>query len=158
MTYLDQDSTLAFDLILPAVKVPHQKQVFQVMAEETAKVIGIREKLLRGRLAKAAEPVHGRGGVSLIELKISSLTQPFMVLARAPLGVDAGAADGTPVDLFAVFLYPEHGGAVHLQTLARWSRLLREPEFCTRLRAAADADEIRVLMRAEMKNRAQRAA
>lgn len=156
MTFADQD--LNFDLILPAVKVPHQKQVFQTMAEETAKVIGIREKLLFSRIAKTSDTTMVQSGVCLIEMKISSLTQPFMMLARAPLGINAGAADGKPADLFAMFLYPEHGGAAHLQTLARWSRVLRDADVCARLRAAADAEEIRVLMRAETKNRAVRAA
>lgn len=156
MTYSDQE--LHFDLILSAIKVPHQKQVFQAMADETAKVIGIREKLLLSRLTKASDTTLVQGGVCLIEMKISSLTQPFMVLARAPLGIDAGAADGTPADLFGLFLYPEHGGAAHLQTLARWSRLLRDADFCTRLRAAADQDDIRTILRTETKNRAARAA
>lgn len=156
MPLSDQD--LNFDLILPAVKVPHQKQVFQTMAEETAKVIGIREKLLFNRMAKTSDATMVQGGVCLIEMKISSLTQPFMVLARAPLGVDTGAADGKPTDLFAMFLYPEHGGAAHLQTLARWSRILRDADVGARLRGAIDADEIRALMRAETKSRAVRAA
>lgn len=156
MNFTEQE--LNFDLILPAVKVPHQKQVFQTMAEETAKVIGIREKLLFTRMAKTSDATLVQGGVCLIEMKISSLTQPFMILARAPLGVDTGAADGKPTDLFAMFLYPEHGGTAHLQTLARWSRLLRDADACARLRAATDADNIRAVMRAETKSRAVRAA
>ncbi len=156
MPYVDYD--LNFDLILSAVKVPHQKQVFQAMADETAKMIGIREKLLMSRLTKAAEPALVEGGVCLVEMKISSLTQPFTVLARVPRGVDAGAADGQPTDLFAMFLYPEHGGAAHLQALARWSRLLKDGAFCARIRDAADADEIRIITRAESKNRTTRAA
>lgn len=150
------DTELCFDLVLPSVKTPHSKQVFQTIAEETAKVIGIREKLLLSRLTKV-DPSFVQGGVCLFEMKISSLTQPFMMLARVPRGVDMGAVDGLSADLFAVFMSPEHGGAAHLQTLARWSRLLHDVAFCDRLRSAEDADQIRLLTRAETKARKQAA-
>lgn len=146
------ESELCFDLVLPAVKVPHQKQVFQCIAEETAKVIGIREQLLMSRFAKT-EPSFVTGGVCLIEMKISSLTQPFMIFARAPKITDLTGADGKAADLFAVYLSPEHGGAAHLQTLARWSRLLHDVAFCDRLRGADDADDIRLLTKAETRVR-----
>ena len=155
MTYTDQE--LRFDLVLPALKVTQSKQVLMAIAAETAKVVGIREKLMMSRLTKAQENASRQDGVCLMDMKISSLTQPFVIFARVPRGVDNNAEDGLACDLFAVLLSPEHNPALHLQLLARWSRLLRDAAFCARLRAADDADAIRQLMQVEIKTR-QRAA
>jgi mannitol/fructose-specific phosphotransferase system IIA component (Ntr-type) len=157
MSYVDQD--LSFDLIIPSLKVPHQKQVFMALAEETSKVVGIREKLMLSRLNKAAEGAIVQKGVCVMEMKSTALTQPFMVLARVPRGIeDAKGSDGLAADLFAVLVSPEHDAGKHLQLLARWSRLLHDNEFCAKLRAAADADDMRMALRTETRLRRQQAA
>lgn len=156
MTYFDQD--LSFDLIIPALKVPHQKQVFKTLAEETSKTVGIREKLMLGRLNKAAEGATIQGGICLMEMKSTALTQPFMVLARVPRGVDTAGPDGLPIDLYAVLLTPEHDTSLHLQLLSRWTRLFRDGPFCGKLREATDADDIRLALREQQARLRVRAA
>lgn len=155
MTYHDQP--LSFDLIIPALKVTQQKQVFMALAHETTKIVGVREKTMMSRLYKACDTATMRGGACLLDIKISALTRPFMAIARVPRGVDTNAPDGLGVDLFAVLLTPEHDSNAYLQLLARWSRLLCDEDFCAKLRAASDEDDMRRMLDTETKIRAQAA-
>lgn len=151
------DQPLSFDLIIPALKVSQQKQVFMALAAETAKTVGTREKTMMTRLTKAAASATTRNGMCLMETKLSALTRPFMALVRVPRGVTGDSTDGLNIDLFAVLMSPEHDGNAHLQLLARWSRLLSDTDFCAKLRAAEDADDIRALTQTEIKIRKQAA-
>lgn len=55
-----------------------------------------------------------------------TITKPVIVFGRHSEGVEFGAIDGKPVQLF--FLIASTDTAVHLYVLAKLSRLLRRPE------------------------------
>ena len=70
-------------------------------------------------------------------------------LGRSREGVDFDSIDGQPSRLFITLLAPEHAAGVHLQALARISRLFKNADFRRRLLAAADADEVFEILSAE---------
>ena len=107
-------SGFSFDLVLPSLKLTDKKQVLQTIAEETSKIIGIREKLLYSRLAKidSAQNANAEEGVLLLDLKVSALTQSFMVLAPLEKPVNFGAGNYA-IDLVCVLLSPEHEDIQH---------------------------------------------
>ena len=141
-------SGFSFDLVLPSLKLTDKKQVLQTIAEETSKIIGIREKLLYSRLAKidSAQNANAEEGVLLLDLKVSAMTQSFMVLAPLEKPVNFGAGNYA-IDLVCVLLSPEHEDIQHLQKLASWSRLLHNSSFCEGLRSANDEDDVRMTLR-----------
>ena len=152
------NSGFSFDLILPSVKLTAKKQVLQLIAEKTSKIIGIREKLLYTRLTKMQQTQNPNtdDGTLLLDLKASALTQSFMVLTILDNPISFNETHTHPVDLVCTLISPEHEEIQHLQELARWSRLLHDSKFCNMLRAANDEDDIRIIM--ESVNHRMRAA
>ncbi|MFO0756409.1 MAG: PTS sugar transporter subunit IIA [Byssovorax sp.] len=69
---------------------------------------------------------------------LASLTREVACFGRSVAGVDFASTDGKPTHLFFVSLGPVASGN-HLKTLARMSRILKDPRFRTQMRAAPDA-------------------
>jgi PTS system nitrogen regulatory IIA component len=82
-------------------------------------------------------------GVAIPHLKLAGLSEPVVAVGAFPAGVDFGAADGAPVRLIFLVLSPADSPALHLQILARISRLLRLPGVADNLRRASSPEEIR---------------
>lgn len=82
-------------------------------------------------------------GVAIPHLKIAGLAEPLVAVGSFPDGVDFGAADGAPVRLLFLVLSPADSPALHLQILARISRLLRLPGVADNLQRASTPDQIR---------------
>lgn len=156
MRYDDQNPML-FDLILTGLKANNEPQILDIIAHKTSDIIGIRAPLLLGRLTKVAGLSSAQAGIRLMDLHVSSLTRPFIVLAHLVKPVETGRNDGQPADIYAILLSPEHTGSDHLRTLARWSRLLRDAQFCSMLRSVRNADDVRALMANLAKDRVQAA-
>ena len=79
-------------------------------------------------------------------LCIKGLDKPFVLFARLNRVIDFDSTDGAPVDLVCLLLSPAEDGPHHLRRLSRLSRLLRNTQFCRRLRDVPEADGVRALM------------
>jgi nitrogen PTS system EIIA component len=66
--------------------------------------------------------------------------------------MDFEAIDGKPAHLFFALVAPENSAGVHLEALARISRLLKNPRFRTSILEARDAQEIYTLIAREDAN------
>lgn len=142
-------SGFSFDLILPSLKLTDRKQILRTIAKETSKIIGIREKILYSRLAKidSAQNANAEDGVLLLDLKVSALTQTFMVLVPLEGPVNFYAGNNYAIDMVCVLLSPEHEDIQHLQKLASWSRLLHDSNFCEKLRSANNEEDVHITVR-----------
>jgi PTS system nitrogen regulatory IIA component len=144
------DQYVHFDLIIPSMIAANQKQVLRMVASNVSKIIGIQERILADRLIdkeKQASSAMG-DGVAVTHLPISSLTQPLTVFVKLRSPVEFNAPDNLPVDLLCVLLTPERDGALHLRSLARLSRLMRDSAICYNLRQATDERSVRSVMTA----------
>jgi len=82
------------------------------------------------------------GGVAIPHTKSKSVDDLRLAIATLRPGADFGAADGEPVRLVFLVISPAHSPALHLQALARISRLLRMPGVRERILAAATPEQI----------------
>ena len=82
------------------------------------------------------------GGVAIPHCKSKDVEDVVLAIGLAPQGIDFHSADGVPVTLIFLILSPADQPALHLQTLARISRLLRAPGVGDSLRHAATREEI----------------
>jgi PTS system nitrogen regulatory IIA component len=142
------DQIFQFDLIIPSMIASTQKQTLRLVASHVSKVIGIQERILADRLIekeKQSSSAMGNG-VAITHLSIGSLTQPLTVFVRLRSAVNFYAPDNLPVDLVCMLFTPERQGAIHLRSLARLSRLLRDAQICSRLRQAEDEKAIRSVL------------
>jgi len=85
-------------------------------------------------------------GIAIPHGKLKGLTQILGVFGRSRQGVDFNSLDGQPSHLFFLLVAPEDSASLHLKALARVSRLLRDPNFRSRLMEARERDELFALI------------
>jgi PTS system nitrogen regulatory IIA component len=78
-------------------------------------------------------------GIAIPHCRAANCPEPLGALLTLEDPVDFDSPDDKPVDLLFVLLVPEAANQQHLDILATIARLLSQPEFCERLRAA-DSD------------------
>ncbi len=81
-------------------------------------------------------------GVAIPHGKIANLGALQLVFARSSKGVDFESMDGQLAQLFFLLIAPEGAVGVHLKTLARISKLLKDINVRKQLLAAKDAAAI----------------
>lgn len=148
------ETSLQFDLVIPSMVVANHKQVMPAVAAEISKMIGIHERILKDRLAETEKekPSAMGDGVSITHLQVSGLKQSMNIFIRLKHAVMMHTPDNKDVDILCVLLTPEREGSSYLRTLARISRLLRNPQTCARLRAAADEKTLRAILESSSTN------
>lgn len=142
------DSSIHFDLVIPSMVAANHKQVIRLAAHETAKLIGITDRILADRFAETEKesPSAIGDGIAITHLQMGSLQNAVSVFIRLKNPTAMGAPDNKDVDILCLLLTPEREGSSYLRSLARLSRLLRNERTCTKLRAAADEKAIRQIL------------
>jgi nitrogen PTS system EIIA component len=87
------------------------------------------------------------GGIAIPHCKLKEIDELVLSVASFPRGVDFLAPDGIPVTLVFLILSPAHAPALHLQALARISRLLRGPGVAESLKSASTSEELVAALR-----------
>ncbi len=125
-----------------------KKRVLQMLAELGAKQTGMDEALIFETLferEKLGSTGVGRG-VAIPHGKLKGADGVSMMFLKLGKPVDFGSVDDAPVDLFFLLLAPENAGTEHLKALAMVSRLMRNNDFCEKLRGAYDRDTLYALL------------
>ncbi len=118
------------------------------LAELTDTLVKLVPELERGRVLDVLierEKLGSTGigdGVAIPHGKIPDLSSLQLVFARSSKGVDFESMDGQLAQLFFLLIAPEGAVGVHLKTLARISKLLKDMNVRKQLLAAEDADAI----------------
>lgn len=122
------------------VRVSSKRQLFNEVAGAAARAASLDSKAV---LAALSEREHlgstGVGeGVAMPHARVEGLGQLFALfwLLDEPIAFDA--IDDKPVDLVFVLLVPAGAETVHLKTLAKVARKLRDPGVRSRLRSTDD--------------------
>lgn len=105
------------------------------------------ETLLRVLLERERLGSTGIGeGVAIPHGKLDTLQHPALVFGKSRRGIPFDALDERPVHLFFMILTPTSEKGVHLQILARISKMLRQSDFKAELRRASDPKSIREII------------
>ena len=86
-------------------------------------------------------------GIAIPHCKLKELDVIVLAVASCPAGVDFRAPDGVPVTLIFLTLSPAEAPALHLQALARISRLLKTQGVADALRRAVTPEELFATMK-----------
>jgi PTS system nitrogen regulatory IIA component len=81
-------------------------------------------------------------GVAIPHGKLAGIPELTLAFGRSRGGVDFESMDGQPAHLFFLLVAPEESVGVHLKTLARISKLLKDSAVRQKLMDAADQDAI----------------
>jgi PTS system nitrogen regulatory IIA component len=82
------------------------------------------------------------GGVAIPHCKVRDLSDVLLAIGVSRAGIDFHAPDAAPVTLVFLVLSPSEAPGLHLQALARISRIIRMPGVADSLRGAATGEEI----------------
>jgi nitrogen PTS system EIIA component len=81
-------------------------------------------------------------GVAIPHGKLKNLKKLLISFGRSRRGVDFDSMDGKPAHLFFLLIAPEESVGVHLKTLARISKLLKNQDVRRRLLDASGSEEL----------------
>lgn len=101
--------------------------------EEVLRVLQERERLGSTGIGEGVAIPHG---------KLKDIDRLLIAFGRSGRGVDFDSMDGKPAHLFFLLVAPEESVGVHLKTLARISKLLKNPLVRKRLIEAGDAADL----------------
>lgn len=116
----------------------------EVLAELTDTLVALVPELNRSRVLEVLHEREKLGstgigdGVAIPHGKIPNLGELQLVFARSSKGVDFESMDGQLAQLFFLLIAPEGAVGVHLKTLARISKLLKDISVRKQLLAAKD--------------------
>ena len=100
-----------------------------------------RETYKQAILAREAQSSTAiEAGIAVPHAKSETVTKPSLCAMTLQQGVDYGAMDGQPSDLFFMIAAPLDGD-LHLEILSHLMVLLMDPAFLAQLRAAKDEEE-----------------
>lgn len=118
------------------------------LEELTDTLVKLVPELERGRVLEVLNEREKLGstgigdGVAIPHGKIANLSALQLVFARSSKGVDFESMDGQLAQLFFLLIAPEGAVGIHLKTLARISKLLKDMNVRKQLLAAEDAAAI----------------
>lgn len=133
--------------ILPELRCISLQQVMQEIVHYAGADLRLsREYLMERLLSQDQRQNLGVGnGVAIAETRLRRLRRPYVLFARTARQIDVRAIDGQPADLFLLVLSPAGDMPGHLRRLSRLSRIMRDRDFCEKLRDAENADALQAL-------------
>lgn len=119
-----------------------------ILAELTDAIMGVEEGLDRNEVIRVLQERENLGStgigdsVAIPHGKLKNIDRLLLSFGRSRAGVDFDSMDGKPAHLFFLLIAPEESVGVHLKTLARISKLLKDPAVRQKLLDAEGCDGI----------------
>lgn len=130
----------------------------EVLAELTDGIMAVESGLDRSEVVRVLQERENLGStgigdsVAIPHGKLRDIDRLLLSFGRSLSGVDFDSMDGKPAHLFFLLIAPEESVGIHLKTLARISKLLKDPSVRNKLMEAADSEEIyRIIVEEEEK-------
>lgn len=139
---------LSVNSVLLSVKAKNKRQLLQELSQFAADITKINDRTIFDTVLERENlgSTGFGGGTALPHGRLAELDKVYGFLAKLPTPVDFESVDNKPVDLVFLLLSPESSGADHLTALAQISRILKDENTVTKLRAATDKEEIYALL------------
>ena len=138
------------DSVLTEMRAPNKTIALEHLAKEASTLCEFSpESILAQLLEKEQAASSGIGdGVAIPHCKLRGLKKPITILAQLKSPLPFDSLDGRPIDLMCLIVSPEREGVLHLQRLARISRMMRNGMLREHLRSAPNADTIKAVLMA----------
>ena len=137
-------------LIFPHLAGRTRDAVLREMATSLAEagVVPDGASLAERLLKREHEGCTGIGkGIAFPHCRVDGISDAVLAVGRSVDGVDFGAPDGVPITVLFLLLSPKDAPALHLQALARLTRVARAPGLLEEIRRAGSAGEIATALR-----------
>ncbi len=140
------------EAIVDNLKARTKEDVLRELSEVIAKIVPKLSADALTSILMERESLGSTGigdGVAIPHGKVNGIERLVAAFGRSRNGVQFQSLDGKPAHLFFLIMAPEYSAGMHLKALARISRLLKDERFRRSLLEAADADELRSILREE---------
>lgn len=137
-------------LVFPNLAGKTLEEVLSEMAFALEKAGVVRDggEVMRRLLERERIGSTGLGrGLAIPHCKLRELDDVVLAVGVSGTGIDFHAADGVPVTLVFLVLSPADAPGLHLQALARISRIIRMPGVAELLRRERSAESIAEVLR-----------
>lgn len=136
---------LSRDSVIPELRSKNKREVLEelvnVIVEKDCSLN--KEELLEVFLERERLGSTGIGdGIAIPHGKLKNIDTLFASFGRSIEGIDFESMDGKPTHIFFLLVAPENSAGIHLKTLARISRLLKDGFFRKNLMEARSEEEI----------------
>jgi PTS system nitrogen regulatory IIA component len=148
MSTITLANLVTHERIATGLRAVRKGQVLDDLARMAATGTGLDERaILAAVSARADLTTFGIGrGLALPHATVGGLQQPVGAFARLETPVDFGALDEMPADLVMLILAPEGEDSLLLRALACAARRLRDREVAAKLRGAANAEALHIVL------------
>ena len=139
---------MSVNSVMLSLKAGSKRQLLQELARKASELTGINERTVFDTILERENlgSTGFGGGTALPHGRLSELNKVCGIFARLSTAIDFDAVDNKPVDTVFLLLSPESSGADHLTALAQISRVLKDENTCTKLRAAKSNEEVYALL------------
>ena len=133
------------------VRASDKASLLQELAARAASALGLSAKVVANEIEKRDElGSTGIGdGVSIPHARFREIEKPFGLLVRLKQPIEFDAIDGQPVDIVFLIVLPAASQLDQLNCLAAVARKLRDREVLRKLREAADAAALYIVVTAQ---------
>jgi len=133
------------DVVFPELKSRDKVAVLAELVEPLVRRAKSLDKAQVVKILLEREKLGSTGigeGVAIPHGKVEGLEDILISFGRSTPGIDFDSIDAQPAHLFFTLIAPESSTSLHLQALAKLSRLLKNESFRNELYRAADAQAI----------------
>jgi len=130
----------------------------EALAELTDAILRVESSLDRDEVIAVLQERERLGstgigdGVAIPHGKLKNIDNLLISFGRSRGGIDFDSMDGRPAHLFFLLVAPEESVGVHLKTLARISKLLKNPDVRRKLQDADSSETIHHIIAQEEEN------
>ncbi len=132
------------ETVLTDLSATHKKGILEELSAPVAEITKIpSHDIVRVLMERERLGSTGIGdGIGIPHGKLKNLDTTIIGFGLSRSGVDFDTMDGYPAHLFFLIITPEESTGIHLQLLARISRLLKDETFRERLRSVDNREEV----------------
>lgn len=130
----------------------------EVLAELTDAILRVDSSLDRDEVISVLQERERLGstgigdGVAIPHGKLKDIDNLLISFGRSRTGIDFDSMDSRPAHLFFLLVAPEESVGVHLKTLARISKLLKNPDVRRQLQDAETSEAVHRIISREEEN------
>ena len=137
MPTMEMSAILAPEAVRVISSASSKKRLLQELGDIAASAYGIDAAAAIAALQERENlgPTGVGNGVALPHARIEGLDAVVGVFVMLEKPIDFNSIDKQPVDLAFALFAPSDAGVEHLKALARVSRVLRDPDRCSKLRS-----------------------
>ena len=138
------------ELVIPALAARAKVEVLETLAAHVGRVhphVDVRRLTDALHERERQSPTALEDGVAIPHVRLGGLPAPLAALARSTAGIEFGAVDGRPTQLFLLLVVSAEQPGGHLRLLAGAARLLSDARCRARLLEADTAADLVAVLR-----------